>query len=317
MRISGFSMVRNATRLYYPIREAILSILPICDEFVVALGQGEPDDRTAEELARIDSPKLRILRTTWDLERFPRGSVHAQQTDLAMQACTGDWLFYVQSDEVVHERYLPVIQRRCEELLHDGEVEGLLFRYKHFWGDYRHYVQSHAMYPHEVRIVRRDPDIHSWWTAQGFRRIPHFDGASYRAKAGTHKLKVARVDAEIFHYGFVRPPHLMQRKNKAFRTIHWGATQAEREFRDRPAVFDYGNLSRLAEYSDTHPAVMAERIAAMDWQDQLRYDEVPGRRTRHRHERLKYRLLTAVEQHLLGGRQLFGYRNFVLLGDRG
>jgi hypothetical protein len=316
MKISGFTMVRNATRLYYPVREAIQSILPLCDEFVVALGQGEPDDATAEELARIEDPKLRIIRTTWDLEKFPRGSVHAQQTDLAMQACTGDWLFYVQSDEVVHERYLPVIRRRCEELLEDREVEGLLFRYKHFWGDYRHYILSHAWYPREVRIVRRHPDIHSWWTAQGFRRIPHFDGVSYRSKEGAAKLRVAAVDAEIFHFGFVRPPRLMQRKNKAFRTIHWGAARAEQEFQGRPDVFDYGNLSRLAVYEDSPPAVMAEQIARMDWQDQLRYTDLSGARTRHKHERLKYRLLTFVEQRLLGGRQIFGYENFLLLKDR-
>lgn len=316
MRISGFSMVRNAAKLYYPIREAIESILPICDEFVLALGQSDPDDRTEEEIARIRSDKLKVIRTVWDLERFPRGSVHAQQTDLAMQACTGDWLFYVQSDEVVHERFLPTIRRRCEELLEDREVEGLLFRYKHFWGDYRHYVLSHAMYPNEVRIVRRDPDIHSWWTAQGFRRIPGFDGVSYKARKGTHKLKVARVDAEIFHYGFVRPPRLMQRKNKAFRTIHAGAAVAEEQFRDRPELFDYGNLGRLAEYHDPPPAVMLERIARMDWADQLRYEDDPSRKTNHRHERLKYRLLTFAEQRFFGGRTLFGYRNYELLRDR-
>ena len=189
-----------------------------------------------------------------------------------MQACTGDWLFYVQSDEVVHERYLPVIRRRCEELLADREVEGLLFRYKHFWGDYRHYVLSHARYPHEVRIVRRDPEIHSWWTAQGFRRIPGFDGVSYRSREGTAKLRVAAVDAEIYHYGFVRPPRLMQRKNKAFRTIHWGAAQAEQEFQGPPRRLRLRQPRAGSRWTrSTPPAVMGERIARMDWQDQLRY----------------------------------------------
>lgn len=316
MKISGFTMVRNATKLYYPIREAIESILPICDEFVVALGNCDPDDTTEQEILGIGSDKVRIIRTTWDLERFPRGAVHAQQTDLAMQACRGDWLFYLQSDEVVHEQYLPAIQQRCQELLDDREVDGLLFRYKHFWGDYQHYVLSHAWYPSEVRIVRRDPGIHSWWTAQSFRRIPDFDGVSYRTREGTSKLRVARVDAEIFHYGFVRPPHLMQKKNKAFRTIHWGAAAAEEQFRDRPEAFDYGNLGRLARYAGTAPAVMRRRIALMDWQDQLRYREVPGRKSRNKHERLKYRLLTFIEQRLLGGRTLLGYRNYILLRDR-
>src|SRR5688572_23333206 len=122
MKISGFTMVRNATKLYYPIRPAIESILPIVDEFVVALGKSDEDDHTEQEILNIKSDKIKIIRTVWDLEKYPRGTVHAQQTNLAKEHCTGDWLFYVQSDEVVHEKYLPVIKKRCEELLHDREV---------------------------------------------------------------------------------------------------------------------------------------------------------------------------------------------------
>jgi hypothetical protein len=313
MRISGCTMVRNATKLYYPIAEAIRSALPLCDEFVVALGDCDPDDHTEQEIARIGSDKIRILRTVWDLTRFPNGTVHAQQTDLAMHACTGDWVFYLQSDEVVHERFLPVIHARCQELLHHRDVEGLLFRYRHFWGDYRHYVVSHALYPREVRIVRRDPDIHSWRTAQGFRRIPGFDGRSYTARHGTHKLRVATVDAEIFHYGFVRPPRLMQRKHQALKTIHWGSAEAERRFAAAPDTFHYGDLNRLPVYTESHPAVMQHRIAQMDWADELQHHDRLAGAPRPKHERLKYRALTWIEQRLLGGRPLFGYRNYVLV----
>jgi len=38
MTISGFSFVRNAISLDYPIAEAIRSVLPLVDEFVVACG---------------------------------------------------------------------------------------------------------------------------------------------------------------------------------------------------------------------------------------------------------------------------------------
>jgi hypothetical protein len=312
MKISGFTMVRNATKLYYPIRAAIESILPIVDEFVVALGQCDPDDSTEEEIRKIKSDKIRIIHTVWDLEKFPRGSVHAQQTNVAKDHCTGDWLFYVQSDEVVHEKFLPVIKKRCEELLNDQEVEGLLFNYKHFWGDYKHYALSHAWYPKEIRIVRNRPDIYSWWTAQSFRRIPNFDGVSYRKREGTFKLKVAQVDADIFHYGFVRPPHIMQKKNKAFRTIHWGSKQAEEEFKSRAVTFDYGDMSKLAEYKDTPPAVMKEFIQNFNWAEQLRYHHVHGTEIK-KHEKFKYRFLTFIEQTFFGGRQIFGFKNYILL----
>ena len=312
MTISGFTMVRNATKLYYPIKEAIASILPICDEFVVAVGDCEPDDHTLDEIRSIGSDKIRIIHTVWDLDKYPRGMEHAHQTDIAKEACTGDWLFYVQSDEVVHQDDLPTIRMRCHELLDDHTVEGILFKYRHFWGDYDHYITSHAWYANEIRIVRNNKDIHSWESAQSFRRIPDFDGIHYRQKKGTFKLKVARVDAHIYHYGWVRPPKFMQKKRKAFETIHCGTKRAEEFFRKEQEEFDFGNLSALSLYQDTHPAVMNERIRQFNWADQLerRRHKAP---VRHKHERLKYRILTFIEQTFLGGRQIMSFKNYRLV----
>ncbi|HER07913.1 MAG TPA: hypothetical protein ENO20_03290, partial [Bacteroides sp.] len=244
MKISGFSMGKNALKLYYPMRQSIESILPIVDEFVVALGDCDPDDTTREEIEAIGSDKIRIIDTVWDIEKYPRGMEHAHQTDIAKNHCTGDWLFYLQSDEVVHEKDLQKIRDRCRQLLDEREVEGLLFRYLHFWGDYAHVQDSHCWYRKEIRIVRNDPDIHSWESAQSFRRIPDFDGLNYRKHEGTSKLRVAGVDAEIFHYGWVRPPAIMQDKIKVFSMNHKGREKIEQQIEahlfDR--VFDYGNL---------------------------------------------------------------------------
>ena len=101
MRICGFSFVRDAVRLHYPIREAILSALPILDEFVVAVGPSQ--DGTRERIASLGDPRVRILDTDWDPELFVHGRINAVQTDLAMDACTGDWGIYLQADEVLHE----------------------------------------------------------------------------------------------------------------------------------------------------------------------------------------------------------------------
>lgn len=318
MTISGFTMVRNGTKYYYPIKQAISSILPLVDEFVVALGASDEDDRTFEEIQSIGSDKIRIIHTVWDLEKYPRGMEHAHQTDIAKAACKGDWLFYVQSDEVVHEDDLPKIRQRCEELLHDTSIEGLLFKYRHFWGDYDHYVTSHAWYANEIRIIRNDPDIHSWESAQSFRRIPNFDGIHYREKKGTFKLKVARVDAYINHYGWVRPPRYMQNKRKAMEVIHRGRDIAEAQFKKEKAEFDFGDLSLLTVFKGTHPAVMEERIRLFNWSDQLaqQQDHLEIARKngkpvhKHKHERMKYRVLTFIEQNLLRGRQIFSFRNY-------
>ena len=279
MKISGFSFVRNGVKLYYPIVEAIQSILPIVDEFVITVGQGDADDETRQRIAAIGDPKVKIIDTVWDEKHFKGGIVNSIQTDIAMQACSGDWLFYLQADEVVHEKYLPVIEARCQDLFDNDSVEGLLFCYKHFWGDYDHYHAGHGWYKNEIRIVRNRPEIHSWQSAQSFRRFDYYDNP--RQEEGHHKLNVARVAAEIYHYGWGRPPHLMQNKKRALDTVHWGVKRAEKFYSASSQEFDYGPLDQLAEFKDMHPAVMQRMNAQMDWKKKLQYKGKPdpGRET--------------------------------------
>ena len=196
-------------------------------------------------------------------------------------------------------------------MLGNPDVEGLLFDYQHFWGDYDHVHRSHGWYQREIRIVRNDPNIHSWESAQSFRYILDFDGKRYRQKEGTRKLNVAKVHAEVFHYGWVRPPRLMRKKMKALRNIHHGKDGAEAIFEQEPLDFDYGDLSRIAKFQGTHPKVMEGFIQRFDWGDQLRYSGGNSKdRKLFKHERLKYRLLSWVENHLRGGEQLFAFKNY-------
>ena len=311
-------MVKNATLLYYPIRQSIESILPLVDEFVVALGDCDATDRTEKEILAIGSAKIRIVRTVWDIEKYPNGTENAHQTDIAKSHCTGDWLFYLQADEVVHEQYLPTIRQYCEAHLNDAEAEGLLFGYLHFWGDYWHHQEAHGWYKNEIRIIRNLPDVHSWESAQSFRRIPNFDGQNYRQQAGTFKLKVVKVPAFIYHYGWARPPQLMQRKKKSLDTIHKGEERVAELYRHRPTEFDYGPLGRAAKFAGTHPAVMMDWMEKFDWKGQLNYSprELNPHRERHKHDSLRVRLLTFLEQKLLGGREIGGFRNYELLKGR-
>ena len=317
MKISGFSMGKNALKLYYPMRQSVESILPLVDEFVVALGDSDEDDITRSEIEAIGSDKIRIVDTVWDIEKYPRGMEHAHQTDIAKDLCSGDWLFYLQSDEVVHERDLEKIRLRCEELLDDHEVEGLLFRYRHFWGDYEHVQDGHCWYRKEIRIVRNNSQIHSWESAQSFRRIPGFDGVNYRQQAGTYKLKVADVDAEIFHYGWVRPPRLMQNKIKAFSINHRGRESVEKQeaMHHFDRIFDYGNLVKYTRYDGTHPAVMKSWMEGYDWKEQLRFSGPAQSQNpfKAKHDKPKYRVITWIEKNLLAGRRLGEFRNYILL----
>ncbi len=316
MKISGFTFTKNATKLYYPVKASVECLLPLVDEFIVVMGDGDSDDETELEIRKIKSEKIKIIHTVWDLEKYPNGQEYAHQTDIAKEACTGDWLFYIQSDEVVHEKYLPVIRENCEKFLGDKKVDGFLFKYRHFWGDYTHYILSHAWYPREIRIIRNDPEIHSWRDAQSFRRMPSFDGLDYYKKENTFKLNVIELDAYVFHYGFVRPPDIMQKKRKNHNTNYSGTDATEQMFRNQSELFDYGNLSKIKIYKEIHPFVMDEFIKRFNWKHQLRYSSDPEKTKLHKHEKLKYRFLTFIEQTFCKGRLLFGFKNYNILKDK-
>ena len=237
---------------------------------------------------------------------------HAHQTDIAKEACTGDWLFYLQADEVIHEDDLPEIKEKCQRYLNDERVEGMLFHYYHFFGDYWHYLKAHGWYKKEIRIIRNKSDIHSWRSAQSFRRIPNFDYLNYRKKEGTYKLQVIPINAHIFHYGWVRPPHLMKKKMIAFSINHRGEKETEKRLNN--LNFDYGPLGKLKKFIGSHPAVMQEWIKKFNWQDELYLSGgYPKTRKKLKHETFKNKCISWIENNILGGKTIGGSKNYILL----
>ena len=204
MKVSGFTFIRNGIKFDYPFVEAIKSILPICDEMIIVVGNS--DDETRESIVNLNEPKIKIIDTVWDENLRTGGRILAQQTDIAMQHITGDWGFYIQGDEVVHEKYLPVIKKAMEDNLNNKEVEGLLFNYKHFYGSYDYIGDSNKWYRREIRVVRTGINVSSYRDAQGFR-------------IDNRKLKVKHINAEVFHYGWVRNPRANQLKNQSFQKL--------------------------------------------------------------------------------------------------
>jgi hypothetical protein len=282
-RISGFSFARNAVKLEYPLREALLSALPVVDELVVAIAPGEADDDTRGLVESIGDPRVRIVDAVWD-ERRGR-LAYSDMTNAALDACSGDWCLYVQADEVLHEDDHASVRGRCEELGGDRRVDGMLFEYLHFFGDYSHVQRGQGWYSREIRLIRNGVGIRSVRDAQSFRRPPQ------------RRITVASARARIFHYGWVRHPRAMQAKVETF----WAHRVGEREAQAKHGgarEFDYGPLGRLPRWGGAHPRVMADRIARMDWQDRLREFDASGdgRRRRHRDERLLYRLLTSASR---------------------
>ena len=240
MKISGFTFVRNAIKFDYPVVEAILSILPICDEVIVAVGNS--DDNTLRLIKSIDSPKIKIIETIWDDSLRKGGQVLAVETDKALAAVSSDadWCFYIQGDEVVHEQYLPIIKQAMEENLANEQVEGLLFRYKHFYGSYQYVADSFKWYRREIRVIKNTGKISSYRDAQGFRTLDN------------QKLSVKLIEAYIYHYGWVKPPEVQREKMKNSINF-WGEEHNVEEVKKQYESFDYLGIDSLSLFEGTHP----------------------------------------------------------------
>lgn len=252
MKVSGFTFIRNALIYDYPVAEAIKSILPVCDEFVVAVGNS--DDDTLGLISAIDPSKIRIIETTWDDSLREGGRVLALETDKAFKAISADtdWAFYIQGDEVLHEKYLEPVKAAMLKWKDHPEVDGLLFDYLHFYGSYDYVGTSGNWYPHEIRVVRNRKNICSYRDAQGFR------------KSDNQKLRVKPAQACMYHYGWVKDPAAMQRKQESFNKL-WHTDQWLEKNVVKAAEFDYSGIDALALFTGTHPAVMLPRIEKKNW----------------------------------------------------
>ena len=242
MTVSGFTFLRNGQKFGYPFVASIRSVLPIVDEFVVALGPC--DDDTDKLLRDIGDPKIRIIPTRWNERLRPdysvKGFVYGQQKSIALFNCTGDWAFYLEADEVVHENDLPKIRAAMEKHLGDDRVEALAFDYLHFYGNANTYLWSPGWYRSEVRILRNT--IPAWSSESLFFNVVVDHKRSRQPRA-------AHTGATIYHYGWVRSEEQMNLKSAAV-LKHW---------QNRPdAAVDYTQIdpATLKFFSGTHPEVV-------------------------------------------------------------
>ena len=299
MSISGFTIVRNATKYYFPIKESIRSILPIVDEFIVALGNCDPDDSTREEIEAINSDKIKIIDRVWAEQDFIEGKLFAHETTFALNQCAGDWCFYLQADEVIHCKDHQLIAKACADNLTNKNIDGFLFEYYHFFGDYDHYLPFHGWYKNEIRIVRNKSGVYSYKDAQSFR------------KKENERLNIFPINAHVYHYGWVRPPNLMQSKKKEQDSIHHGKEKINNEYKLKPIEFNYGALGKIPVYKGSHPKVMTELIEKIDWIEKLNYTEkCELNRAKMKHEKWKYRFITFLEKKFNNGKDFFGYSNW-------
>jgi glycosyltransferase involved in cell wall biosynthesis len=243
MKVSGFTVVRNAVRMGYPLEESLRSLLPIVDELVVGVGQS--DDGTRELIESLGDPKIRIIDTLWDTQKTSGGQILSEKTNEALSYCQYDWCFYLQADEVLHEKDLGRIYESLVQYENNPEVQGLLFRYVHFYGGFNIVATNRKWYRNEIRVIKKSSGAQSFRDAQGFR-------------INGNKLTVKPSGGSIYHYGWVKPPEQMGVKTNLL-NFWWNGNQMEaKEFR---YVKQYG----LRPFRGEHPAVMKKLVESQDW----------------------------------------------------
>ena len=290
MKITGIAIVRNAIINDYPAVEAISSILPVVDEMIVSIDKG--DDDTDGLIRSIQSNKLKIVYSTWDMSLRKGGVVYALETNKVMRQVSPDtdWIFYIQADEVIHEKYHHVIRTTAEKYCNEPRVDGLLFQYLHFYGTYDYVGDSRKWYKSEVRLIKNDQTISSYKDAQGFRR-------------GVKKINVVPVEAEVYHYGWVKSPEQMKKKQKNVVRFYNDDDKIVNDFLSEPDFFDYSAFDSIRRFNGLHPLVMQKRIEAKNWQVTLN--------TSKKKFSPKEWLLYKAEQ--LTGKRLFTFRNYKIL----
>lgn len=241
MRISGFTIVRNAVRLGYPFKESIRSLIPLCDEIVIGIGDSDDETPRLREELDLEFPgRLRWLKSNWSTVGQSGGMQLRDRSNEALAACTGDWCFYLQADEVLHEADYPRIREALKNADTRAEIDGLVFDYLHFYGSYDYQIRGRNWYRREMRAFKNGRGIQAFRDAQGFRK-------------GGQRCQAIHSGAKVYHYGYVRS--LKSLKTKSTEMARWWGQAPD--FDDSHTYIRHVGLRKFTE---PHPAVMAERI---------------------------------------------------------
>ena len=277
MRISGFTIARQAIALGYPLEESIRSLLPLVDEMIVGVGDG--DDGTWELVQSIGDAKIAAFRSTWDATRRHGGEVLSQETNKALARCRGDWGIYLQADEVLHEDELPAL--RAALVRHDARrTEALSFRYFHFYGSYQTLQDNpDEFYPRATRAVRLGVGVQSVGDACAFL---------VRDDRVWRKPRRADLGLHVYHYGWARPPAVMLRKQRQFAALFHDDAWIEANGIDAAVPREIYARGNLRYFRGSHPAVMRARVARQDWDFDPHIDEQAPAWLRHARNYLRW-----------------------------
>jgi glycosyltransferase involved in cell wall biosynthesis len=272
LRVSGFTFVRNAARLDFPVVECIRSVLPLVDEFVVAVG--DSDDATESVIRSIGDERIVVVPTRWNPNLRSGGYVLAQQTNTALFNCTGLWAIHIQADEAIHEKDHAFLRSLMEKYADDDRVESLALHRTNFVGDYRTVSQPSTDIC--VRVVKPHRFVLSRGDAAGFTVHPRF-------KEKGRRITTVDTGVMLYHYSDVRSWAAIAAKAQS-RVELWQAPNHASEEVSLQAYYASTYTRRfLSRFDGPHPSPMRERIAARNFAFDI--DSPAVRTSLERHER--------------------------------
>lgn len=175
IRLSGFMALKNGVSLGYPFVEAILSLLPACDEFVVSEGYSEDDTYAWLERLRQRHPsKIRLHRRRWP-EGMTGGEAIGKVQTAARKLCRGHWAYLLQADEIMPPENTSYLRDVCRARGLGERIVGRR-RFGSYRVDFVHVLDNFQRidpspgYRWAIRLVRNRPFVHSGgdgWQMQG------------------------------------------------------------------------------------------------------------------------------------------------------
>lgn len=235
----------------------------------------------------------------WDMNLRKGGKLFAQQSNLGLNSVTGDWIIHLQADEVIHESDILKLKEYIIKYSKDPKVEGLLFPFLNFRGDYQHIHTGRKAHRFEIRAFKFNKLIRSYKDSQGFRK--YSSQGNYENGEAGEKLNVVKIDIPIFHYNYVRPPKMMKVKSEFFSRF-WDDDNTLKKKFGGMEEFEYNEVDQLEIYSGTHPLSMHETIKKKDWD--FHYDPSKANIS------LRHRILNKIES--MTGWRLGEFKNYKL-----
>lgn len=294
MKIDGFTYVRNGIKMGYPFIQSICSLLPIVDQLFIVVGNS--DDGTKEAIENLNNQKIKVIDSVWEENKRKSGSIFRDQANIGLKQSSGDWKIHLQADEVLSETSKDGIIKYIEMANKSSEVDGLIFPFLHFWGDYKHIRQTRRTHAFEVRAFKSNRNIFSFKDSQGFRKYSN----SNSDDNGT-KLKVLKTDIPIFHYSYCRNPILMKKKSNYFHRFWHDDNWLKENTNDE--AFDFNDVDKLQLYTGPHPKYMDAVIREQSWV--FNYDPSKSQMM------IRDKILYTIER--VTGYRFFSYKNYKII----